>query len=85
MADYSQGGACVVCCGSKICNTCDPVFVSRPFTSNVTSKSYIVRSTSKSMNCGSKNVIHLISCRKCAVQYAAKTSQSMRCQFRNQR
>ena len=28
------------------------------------------------MNCGIKNVIYLISCRKCAVQYVGETSQN---------
>ena len=58
----------VLCCGSKRCKTCDHIFVRSTFTSNVTGKSYNVRCTGKSMNCGTKNVIYLISCRKCAVQ-----------------
>ena len=37
------------------------------------------------MNCGTKNVIYLISCRKCAVQYVGETSQTLRCRFNNQR
>ena len=48
MAEDSQGGACVVYCGSKRCKTCDHICVG----SNVTRKSYNVRCTSKSMNCG---------------------------------
>ena len=28
-----------------------------------------------------KNVIYLISCRKCAVQYVGETSQTLRCRF----
>ena len=27
VAEDSQGGACVVCCGSKRCKTCDHIFV----------------------------------------------------------
>ena len=34
------------------------------------------------MNCGTKNVIYLISCRKCAVQYVGET---LRCRFNNHR
>ena len=37
------------------------------------------------MNCGTKNVIYLISCRKCAVQYVGETSQTLRCRFNNHR
>ena len=65
MVDDSQVGACVACCGSKRCKTCDTIFVGSTFTSNVTGKS---RCTSKNMNCHTKNVIYLISCRKYAVQ-----------------
>ena len=36
MAEDSQGGACVVCCGSKRCKTCDHILVGSTFTSNVT-------------------------------------------------
>ena len=32
-----------------------------------------------------KNVIYLISCRKCAVQYVGETSQTLRCRFNNHR
>ena len=27
VADDSQGGACVVCCGSKRCKTCDSTYI----------------------------------------------------------
>ena len=85
VAEDFQGGACVVCCGSNRCKTCDHIFVGSTFTSNVTGKSYNVRCTGKNMNCGTKNVIYLISCRKCAVQYVGETSQTLRCRFNNHR
>ena len=44
------------------------MFVGSTFSINVTGKSYNVRCAGKNMNCGTKNVIYLISCRKCAVQ-----------------
>ena len=37
------------------------------------------------MNCGTKNIIYLISCRKCAVQYVGETSQTLRSRFNNHR
>ena len=69
MAEDSQAGACVVCCGSKRCKTCDHIFVGSTFSSNVTGKSYNVRCTGKSMNCHTKNVIYLISCTVGSVLY----------------
>ena len=85
VAEDSQGGTCVECCGSKRCKTCDQIFVGSTFSSNVTGKSYNVRCTGKNMNCGTKNVIYLISCRKCAVQYVGEISQTLRCSFNNHR
>ena len=37
------------------------------------------------MYCSTKNVIYLISCRKCGVQYIEKTSQTLRSRFNNHR
>ena len=61
----------------KRCKTCDHIFVGSTFSSNVTGKSYNVRFTGKNVNCGTKNVIYLISCRKCVVQYVGETSQTL--------
>ena len=47
VAEDSQGGACVVCCGSKRCKTCDHILVGSTFISNVTGKSYNVRCTGR--------------------------------------
>ena len=62
-----------------------PYFVGSTFSSNVTGKSYNVRCNGKNMNCGTTNVIYLISCRKCPVQYVGETSQTLRCRFNNHR
>ena len=35
VAEDSQGGACIECCGSKRCKTCDHIFVGSTFSSNV--------------------------------------------------
>ena len=37
------------------------------------------------MNCGMKNVIYLISCKKCGIQYVGETSQALRSRFNNHR
>ena len=60
-------------------------FVGSSFTSNVTGRCYNVTCAGKNMNCGTKNIIHLISCRKCAVQYVGETSQTLRNRFNNHR
>ena len=84
VAEDSQGGACVVCCGSKRCTTCDDIFVGNIFSSYVTGKSNNDRYTGKNMNCGTKNVICLIPCSEFALQDVGENSQTMRCRFNNQ-
>ena len=83
--EFQKGGACVVCCGNKRCKTCDHIFVGSSFTSNVNGRCYNVTCAGKNMNCGTKNIIYLISCRKCAVQYVGETSQTLRSRFNNHR
>ena len=48
------------------------------FTSNVTKRSYEVISHSKTLNCTSDNVVYLITCNKCGIQYVGETSQKLR-------
>jgi hypothetical protein len=55
------------------------------FTSNVTKKSYGVISHSTSMTCTSDNVVYLISCNKCRIQYVGETSQKLRNRLNNHR
>ena len=52
------------------------------FRSNVTHKTY---SPSLSMNCGTENIIYLITCRKCGIQYVGETGQSLRKRLNNHR
>ena len=56
VAEDSQGGAFIECCGSKRCKTCDHIFVGSIFSSNVTGKFYSVKWTGEKMNCGNVNV-----------------------------
>ena len=37
------------------------------------------------MDCSSKNVINLITCRQCGIQYVGKTSQTLRSRMNNHR
>ena len=42
-------------------------------------------SPNQSMNCATENVIYLISCKRCEVQYAVETGQKLRNTFNNHR
>ena len=53
--------------------------------SKVTKKWYDVVSSASSMNCATENVVYLISCTRCGVQYVGETSQKLRSRFNNHR
>ena len=77
---------CVVnVCGSKRCKTCKHVHECSTFSSNVTHKTYNIVSPSLSMNCGTENIIYLITCRKCGIQYVGEMGQSFRKRLNNHR
>ena len=77
---------CVVsdCCSVR-CNTCHYISQGSTFVSNVTKKSYNVVSPNLSMDCTSDNVVYLITCKKCGIQYVGETSQKLRSRFSNHR
>ena len=68
-------GCVVSVCGSVRCKTCKHISQGITFTSNVTNKSYEVVSNSTSMTCTSDNIVYLITCRRCGIQYVGETSQ----------
>ena len=59
-------GCVVSVCGSSRYKTCEHISQGSTFISNV---------TKSSMNCTSDNVVYLISCRKCGIQYVGETSK----------
>ena len=68
---------------SKRCKTCFHIVEGDSFTSNITNVKYNVVSPNSDMDCSTRNVIYLITCRKCGVQYVGKTSQTLRCRLNN--
>ena len=77
---------CVVsdCCSVR-CKTCHYISQGSTFVSNVMKKSYNVVSPNLSMDCTSDNVVYLITCKKCGIQYVGETSQKLRSRFSNHR
>ena len=71
-------------CGSDRCKTCVHMIQGDSFISNTTNNKYNIVSP-VDMDCGSKNVIYLITCAKCGIQYVGKTSQTLRCRVNNHR
>ena len=68
-------------CERNRCDLCRNFFVeSKSFLSLQTGKKYTIHSR---LSCDSKNVIYLVSCKKCRLQYIGSTTTDFRIRFRN--
>ena len=78
---------CVSKCGSSKCKACVHIMEGSCFTSNTKSCTYSVMSpvNGSVLNCCNRNIIYLISCSKCRVQYVGKTSQTLHSRLNNHR
>ena len=74
-------GWCVPCKG-PICEICKHIVPTRNFTSSTTKRTYEIRP--ENLNCRSKNVVYLISCKTCHKQYNG-SSKEFRARFNNNR
>ena len=84
--DKAIGNTTIVSrCNKPRCKTCKHLREGDKFTSNVTGKAYNVQSNNPVMTCDTKNVIYVISCRKCGIQYVGETSQMLRQRMNNHR
>ncbi|XP_066302861.1 uncharacterized protein [Branchiostoma lanceolatum] len=61
-------------CGKHRCFTCIYVKMAKNFQSHRTGKQYTIRAH---INCQSKNIIYMIRCKKCGVQYVGETKQTL--------
>ena len=86
VADATQGTQPIVSrCGKTRCKTCKHIVEGDSFCSNTTGKKYNVKSREDVLTCATKNVIYLISCKKCGIQYVGETSQALRNRMNNHR
>ena len=69
-------------CQSQGCQTCSIITTSDTFTSNTTKKTYKIKG---SYNCKTSNVIYLIQCTKCGMQYVGETGQCLHQRMNNHR
>jgi len=66
---------------NRKCDLCKNYLDSRKkFTSFATNRSYFIK---ENVSCKSKNIIYLVSCNKCKVQYVGSTSNEFKVRFRN--
>lgn len=59
-------------CPSIRCKSCNFLIDTRYFVSHITGKKFLIR---QHINCKSKNVIYLIDCKKCHMQYVGETGR----------
>lgn len=62
-------------CGADICPCCLHTIVGDRFSSSVSGRSYTV---GKYINCNTKYVIYLITCKDCHIQYVGRTTRRLR-------
>ena len=67
-------------CGDRRCRVCEHLTIGNSFTSNNTKKTY---SINYELNCNSSNVVYLLSCKVCGLQYVGSTSTKFRLRFNN--
>ena len=65
------------CCNHKRCLCCVNMYNSPYFSSCVTKRSYKINNKDTQLNCCSMNIIYLITCNNCKIQYVgeAKTKE----------
>ena len=67
-------------CGDRRCHVCKHLKIGESFTSKITGKRY---SINFKLNCNSTNVVYLLSCKVCGVQYVGSTTTRFRLRFNN--
>ena len=67
-------------CGDRRCHVCKHLKIGESFTSKLTGKRH---SINFELNCNSTNVVYLLSCKVCGVQYVGSTSTRFRLRFNN--
>ncbi|KAJ8037537.1 hypothetical protein HOLleu_18374 [Holothuria leucospilota] len=67
-------------CGDRRCLVCEFLKTGDSFTSKGTNKSYTINFE---LNCNSSNVVYLLTCKVCDIQYVGSTSTKFRLRFNN--
>lgn len=69
-------------CNSGRCGTCPHFPPAGSFQSTKTNKTFLIK---QNLSCDSKNVVYLITCSRCDIQYVGQTSLSLRDRFTRHR
>ena len=61
-------------CNAPLCKTCAVFVTAKEYRSNVTSKKYpVINHSGENLSCKSENLIYLLSCGRCNMQYVGET------------
>ena len=69
-------------CRRRRCKCCDEIVTTSSFTSYSTGRQYNIRAN---ITCKSRNLVYLISCKKCGVQYVGETKNPLHIRMNRQR
>ena len=73
--NFSTNSFTVSPCGASRCKTCSMLVNSYEYSSNVTNRTYKVLNHSKeNLSCKSQNIIYLLACKNCNMQYVGETT-----------
>ena len=75
-----QGNGKCVKCGKKRCGVCSSLKETQTF-SNKEGREFSIKNGT--MNCDSKHVVYLLSCKQCKIQYVGSTSTPFRLRYNN--
>ena len=62
----------ISCCNRRRCSHCVSIITGSQFSSHITGETFNIR---QDANCKTNNVIYLLTCKKCKLQYVGQTSQ----------
>ena len=72
--NHSAPGINILKCKSKRCLTCPKLKVNKTFESNITQKTYqIINHSRKTISCHTQNLVYLLTCDTCNIQYVGET------------
>ena len=73
-----------VTCNSRRCLTCDHANTNNPSNSvrcHVTGRQFSTNTDSLTVSCDQQNIVYLISCKLCGLQYVGETTQKLKARF----
>ena len=62
----------ISCCNGRRCSHCVSIITGSQFSNHITGETFNIR---QDANCKTNNVIYLLTCKKCKLQYVGQTSQ----------